>query len=449
MLRRFWRIETFVGWPLRSGEDGSTVKKAKPDRRSPGRPRRFLRTFLKTVGWLVLLGGVGTGVPYLQARTALGEKPDGNRLARMMASPQWKDGGFQNPEALDDQIGGALRELIDASDHVTPAAPMSVVEVDHAFFEAQPPSGLRVTWLGHSTALIEIDGHIVLTDPVWGPRASPLPWLGPKRWYDPPLPFEDLPRLDAVVISHDHYDHLDHPTVVALADSEVPFVVPLGVGAHLERWGVGPERIVELDWWDRYSIRDLEIVMTPARHASGRHMFDGNRTLWAGYAFVGTDHRVFFSGDTGMFPGIVEIGDRLGPFDLTMIEIGTYAQSWADWHMGPEQAVEAHSLVRGHAFLPIHWGLFNLSTHGWTEPIERALVAAESKGVVLLAPKPGETIDIGKAGVPRSENRADPATGVQRWWPDLPWRTATEYPLVSSQLDDPLHSGVESDVPKW
>jgi L-ascorbate metabolism protein UlaG (beta-lactamase superfamily) len=170
--------------------------------------------------------------------------------------------------------------------------------------------------------------------------------------------------------------------------------------------------------------------MTPARHASGRHLFDGNRTLWAGYAFLGPEHRVFFSGDTGMFPGMKEIGARLGPFDVTMIEVGTYAQSWADWHMGPEQAVEAHSTLRGEVFLPIHWGLFNLSTHGWTEPIERVLVAAQAAGVTALAPRPGESFE------PRLPFES------QRWWPDLPWRTSEEYPVVSS-----LEAGGRQRIP--
>jgi L-ascorbate metabolism protein UlaG (beta-lactamase superfamily) len=177
-----------------------------------------------------------------------------------------------------------------------------------------------------------------------------------------------------------------------------------------------------MDWWDRFELGDVEIVMTPARHASGRHLFDGNRTLWAGYAFVGDEHRVFFSGDTGMFPGIKEIGDRFGPFDVTMIEVGTYAQSWADWHMGPEQALEAHTILGGEVFLPIHWGLFNLSTHGWTEPIERVVAGAREAGVAALTLRPGESFEPGQP------------IGGSKWWPDLPWRSAAEYPVISTQL---------------
>jgi L-ascorbate metabolism protein UlaG (beta-lactamase superfamily) len=315
-------------------------------------------------------------------------------------------------------------ELMGASDFSTPQEPLSFPNVEPSRFHEPPDSGLRVTWLGHSTILMEVDGAVILSDPVWGPRASPLPWFGPKRWYEPLIPLEDLPVPDAVIISHDHYDHLDHPTIVAMREWNTIFLVPLGVGAHLQKWGIPPDRIMELDWWDAYSVGDIEIVATPARHSSGRHFFDRDRTLWAGYAVVGPNRRVFFSGDTGMFPGLGNIADRFGPFDVTMIEVGAYAQSWADWHMGPEQAVEAHSILGGEVFLPIHWGLFNLSTHSWTEPIERVRLAAENLGVDVWTPAPGGSYQPG-----------DPLSN-QSWWPTLPWRTSGEYPVVSSNLPE-------------
>jgi len=187
---------------------------------------------------------------------------------------------------------------------------------------------------------------------------------------------------------------------------------------------VPESRIVELDWWARTRVGDLEIVSVPARHASGRTMLgDRDGTLWAGYAFVGTRHRAYFSGDTGLFPGMRDIGARLGPFDITMIEVGQYNRAWPDWHIGPEQAVVAHKMVRGRVMLPMHWGLFKLAPHGWTEPIERALAAGEQVGTVIVTPKPGGSV----------EPEAPPPAA--RWWPAVPWLTAQQDPIRSTKVN--------------
>ena len=198
--------------------------------------------------------------------------------------------------------------------------------------------------------------------------------------------------------------------------------MPLGVGAHLAYWGVPEARILEVDWWDRIELGELTIVCTPARHASGRVLIDKDDTLWASYAFLGPQHRVYFSGDTGLFPALADIGARLGPFDLTMIEAGAYGSAWPDWHLGPEQAVTAHRMVSGRAMLPIHWGLFDLAYHGWTEPMERVLAAAAREGVTVLAPRPGASV----------EPEAAPA--LERWWPAIPWRTGAEDPIVATRM---------------
>jgi L-ascorbate metabolism protein UlaG (beta-lactamase superfamily) len=393
------------------------------------RRQRRRRVALALLG-VTLLGGL---IVLADAWVPIGKRADGDRLERMRSSPQWSDGGFENAQPLWNDSWGMVRELFSASDDGSPdpSVALPVEPIDPARFDLPPPTGLRVTWLGHSTLLIEIDGLRVLTDPVWGERTSPLGWLGPARWYPPPIALDDLPTIDAVIISHDHYDHLDWPTIDAMKRWDTTFVVPLGVAAHLEYWGVPLDRIVELDWWERTRIvalarGEIELVVTPARHASGRQLFDQDATLWAGYALLGPRHRVYFSGDTGLFPAMNEIGERLGPFDLTMIEAGAYGQAWPDWHIGPEQAVRAHRMVRGELLLPIHWGLFNLAYHGWTEPIERTLVAAAAAGVEVAAPRPGQSFEPEALG---------PGGLIEPWWPEVPWRTADEYPIVSTNVD--------------
>lgn len=365
----------------------------------------------------------------------MGTKASGARLARMQASPQWKTDGFVNPlpprepamlPALKDYLGGGT------SAHATPDAFPAVASRTADDFASPPESGLRVTWLGHSTLLVEIDGQRVLFDPVWSERASPFTWAGPRRFHEAPLPFDQLPPVDVVAISHDHYDHLDHRTVVRLAATDATFLVPLGVGAHLEYWGVDPGRIVELDWWGKHRIGELELVATPARHFSGRSLFmaDRDRTLWAGWAVVGPKHRVYYSGDTGMFPGFSEIGERLGPFDVTMIESGAYNRLWADLHLGPEQAVQAHRMVRGKVMIPVHWGTFNLAMHAWTEPAERVLAAARLANVTVAIPRPGASVQPGVS------------SGPEPWWPSLQIQSAADHPVVSSGLDETLRDAV-------
>jgi L-ascorbate metabolism protein UlaG (beta-lactamase superfamily) len=252
--------------------------------------------------------------------------------------------------------------------------------------------------------------------------------MGPERVHEPPLPWNELPPLDAVLISHDHYDHLDMPTIRRLIDTDVPILVPLGVGAHLEHWQIPAERIIEHDWWDEYQLGDLRLVTTPARHFSGRSMLmtDRMQTLWAGWALIGPAHRIYYSGDTAMFPGFHEIGRRLGPFDATMIESGAYNQLWRDVHVGPEQAVQAHVMVGGKVMIPVHWGTFDLALHSWTEPVERVMIAAQRFGVTVATPQPGQSVE--PATVP-------PPT---RWWPTTEWETAEEAPVVSSSLNQAL-----------
>lgn len=252
---------------------------------------------------------------------------------------------------------------------------------------------LAVTWLGHATALIDIDGHRLLTDPVWSDRVSPSRTVGPQRLHPPPLPIEALPALDAVVISHDHYDHLDMHTVRALARTQqARFVAPLGVGAHLRQWGIPSHRIVELDWQESTRIGDLTLVCTPARHFSGRFL-SRNNTLWASWAIIGPEHRAYFGGDTGYTTSFTDIGSQHGPFDITLLPIGAYNKAWPDIHMNPEEAVRAHVDLNGDGargtLVPIHWATFRLAPHPWAEPAVRLLESAREGGVTVAVPKPG------------------------------------------------------------
>jgi len=388
--------------------------------------RGLARRAVRIARWPALALLVLVTLALIDGWSSFGHRATGARRARMERSPQWKGGKFENPEPLINDAVGSVTGMFSASSRSAPEGAVPVEPVDPKKLDAPPATGLRVTWLGHSSTLVEIDGHRVLTDPVWSERVSPMSYVGPTRWYAPLVPLLDLSGVDAVVISHDHYDHLDMRTVQAMKGWAARFYVPLGVGAHLAYWGIPEERIVELDWWDKVKVRDLEITCTPARHASGRHALDKGATLWAGWAFVTAKHRVYFSGDTGLFPAMKDIGDKLGPFDLTMIETGQYHQAWPDWHIGPEQAVTAHRLLKGKVMLPMHWGLLRLAYHGWTEPAERVLVAAEHDKVRVVTPKPGQSFE--------PENAPPPA----RWWPEVAWKSGAEDPIVSSQVPKSL-----------
>jgi L-ascorbate metabolism protein UlaG (beta-lactamase superfamily) len=342
--------------------------------------------------------------------------------ARIERSPQWRDGRFRNRlERVDGPIWRSFGELLfGGSKHRRPTEPIPVETRAARDYATPPARGLRVTWLGHSTTLVEIGAARLLVDPVWAERASFVSFAGPKRFYPSPLPLAELPAVDAVVLSHDHFDHLDEGLVRTLASRGLRWVAPLGVGAWLARWGVPESSVTELDWWENTHVAGVTLTSTPARHFSGRGLGSRDRTLWCGWSFATADRRLYYAGDTAMQNEFVEIGERLGPFDLTMIEIGAYDQLWPDVHLGPEQAVAAHRLVRGDAMLPLHWGLFDLALHGWTEPIERLLASAARHGVRVAVPRPGGMVEPGML------------RPVERWWPALPWRTAEEDPIRST-----------------
>jgi L-ascorbate metabolism protein UlaG (beta-lactamase superfamily) len=265
------------------------------------------------------------------------------------------------------------------------------------------PAPLALTWYGHSSVLLEVDGRRVLADPVWGERVSPSPAIGPRRLHPAPVPLSALPPVDAVVISHDHYDHLDLPTVRALLRSgAAPFVVPLGLGDHLRRWGVPDERIVELDWNESHEIGGLTLTCTEARHFSGRGL-RRNTTLWSSWVVKGSRHRVFFGGDTGYTPAFADLAAAHGPFDLTVLPIGAYSDLWPLIHMTPEEAVRAHRDLTSDPsalLVPVHWATFNLGFHPWAEPVQRLRAAADAAGVQIAVPRPGERLDAAASPTP-------------------------------------------------
>lgn len=328
------------------------------------------------------------------APAALGGSPAAIRAAAQ-GSPNYRDGVFHNIEpssALKMDVEENRLVIFEALAGNSASRPPGEVPL------ANPPGksgslALSATWLGHATALLEIEGHRLLTDPVWSERCSPSRSIGPQRLHPPPLALEALPALDAVVISHDHYDHLDMPTVRALARSQrAPFLVPLGVGAHLRQWGVPDARIIELDWHEQTRIGDLTLVCTPARHFSGRFL-SRNNTLWASWTVIGPRHRAFFGGDTGYTASFTDIGARYGPFDMTLLPIGAYNKSWPDIHMNPQEAVQAHRDLGAHAsggvLVPIHWCTFRLAPHPWSEPADWLVQAAAEAAVDIAVPKPG------------------------------------------------------------
>ena len=343
-----------------------------------------------------------TALGFAATRAAsFGAASRGERLARLEASPAWGGKGFVNTLPTSTVRLGDTWAMLKAYATNTAEVEPSVELPVATPVDLVPLGGdrLRITWMGHSSMLVEIDGRLILTDPVWGPRASPFSFSGPARFHEPPLPLDQLPKLDAVVLSHDHYDHLDHPSIVALAATDVPFIAPLGLGAHLEAWGVPAERITELDWWQEADVAGLRVVSTPARHFSGRGVMDRNKTLWSSWALIGAHHRVWFSGDTGPAAFFDEIGARLGPFDATMIEVGAWDALWGEIHLGPEAAVGVHQQVRGEVMIPVHWGTFNLALHAWDQPIVDLIDHTERAGVTLAAPIVGGTIDPEAASV--------------------------------------------------
>jgi L-ascorbate metabolism protein UlaG (beta-lactamase superfamily) len=316
----------------------------------------------------------------------------GARLKRMEESAQYKEGRFENTPPQEPGLHLVENLKLYSQDQKRePGFEVPVEPIDPRSLTKAP--GLRAYWIGHASTLIEIDGLRVMTDPVFSEYAGPFRApLVPKRLHRLPIPLEQMPQVDAVVISHDHYDHLD---MKAFAARGTHFYVGLGVGAHLERWGVPLGQIHEMDWWDTLELNGVRIHCTPARHYSGRKSMN-NSTLWASWYVRGPEHSFYYSGDTGYAPHFAETRRRLGAPDLSIIKVGAYGETWLDIHMDPESAVQAHVDLGAKTLLPVHWATFNLSYHAWEEPILRTLTAAREKKAQVVTPRPGEKLELGK-----------------------------------------------------
>lgn len=315
----------------------------------------------------------------------------------MQASDHYNGKLFSNPVPTEMMAPGAFFKILPEyfKNHPgrEPKKPLGPFRIEASLFKGTPPQALRVTWLGHSSLIIELDGKRFLTDPVWYERASPFKYLGPKRFFRNPLDIDNLPSIDYILLSHDHYDHLDKQAILKLTRKGIRVLTLLGVKKRLVDWGVNSDRVSELDWWDSMLLDiDFKISIAPARHFSGRWLGDRFTTLWGSFVIKGPTQTVFFGADSGYYNGFTTIAEKLGPFNLALLEIGAYNEYWANIHMGPENAVQAAIDLGRPLLMPIHWGTFNLAMHPWKEPVERLIAEAAKQNIQLLLPEPGETV---------------------------------------------------------
>lgn len=349
---------------------------------------------------------------FFQTAPQMGKAASGERLSRMESASNYESGIFNNTVDTNmDMPFSTLRKVFKEfffGDKTLkePQQAIKTVPFDAQTFASYKSDTIAISWFGHSSILIKINGTTILTDPVLvGERASMFPFMGPKRFdYDHHITLDELPPVDIVLISHDHYDHLDYPTIRDLASKVKKFYTPLGVGAHLEHWGVPASNIEELNWWDEVEVANIKLALTPTRHFSGRGIRDRFKTLWGSWVIMGQNKRLYFSGDSGYFPGFKEIGEKYGPFDLTFMECGAYNEGWSEIHMFPEQTAQAHLDVQGKLLLPIHWGKFDLSLHPWKESVQRLEAKAAEENISLVTPEVGQIILL------------PDTTAFEKWW---------------------------------
>ena len=359
-----------------------------------------------------ILALVLIGILFVNLAPQFGAVHDKVHKDRMTQSSQYKDNAFVNQ--IDTQTstptpdsGGMIDTLfkfIKGVPNQKPSRDIDVIKLQaEDLDQSQAP---ELVWFGHSSFLLQVAGKTVFFDPMFSQKAAPHPWLGGNRYNKEfPLTPEQLPNIDAIVISHDHYDHLDYDSVLQLDHKVANYYVPLGVASHLISWGINKEKITEFDWWQNQDLGNLQLTFTPARHFSGRRITNQNQTLWGGWYVKSEDYSVFFSGDTGYGPHFSQIKEKLGEPDFALLECGQYNTAWADIHMMPEQTVQAAKDLNAKVMMPVHWGAFTLALHSWTDPIERAMAEANKQQQAIVAPEIGELMTLQQ----EPTNRTD-------WW---------------------------------
>ena len=337
-----------------------------------------------------------------------GKTPNKEQKAEYAKLENHKNGKFNNQHLspVGANFWKILKELTARAPNRNPKKNIETEELDIVNITHQNENITQLIWFGHSTFLILIDGKKILIDPMFGNTPSPISLFGAKRYSkNLPIDIEELPFIDAVILSHDHYDHLDYSTIKRLKGKVGQYFTPLGVDNHLIKWGVAKEKINSLNWWDSITISGINLICTPARHFSGRGLFDRSTTLWCSWVIQGNKNNIFFSGDSGYDTHFKEIGKKYGPFDISLMECGQYNENWKLLHMTPEESIQASIDLQSKQTLPIHWGAFTLAFHNWTDPIERVLIKANELNIPISTPKIGAIVTIG-----------DTALQTENWW---------------------------------
>lgn len=367
--------------------------------------RRLFIFILFTVIVLIVFGFL-----FVNLSPQFGANPSDEQIAEFEKLEHYSNGEFHNlipTNMMMDvkQTAKMLPEFFRNDPSRVPDFEIPIIKIDSVdlIVDTIPP---RLVWFGHSAFLLQINGKNILLDPMFGEVPAPHPWMGKKRFSkELPIEIEQLPEIDMILFSHDHYDHLDYESVKRLMNKTNSFYVPLGVGAHLKSWGIEPDKIFEMDWWDELVVDELKIAFAPSRHFSGRGLNNRFSTLWGSWIIQGKTHNIYFSGDGGYGPHFKEIGEKYGPFDIAMMECGQYNERWKEIHMMPEETAQAGLDIQAELIMPIHWAAFSLAMHSWTDPVERVLKKAEELKLPIMVPKIGSYIEL------EAKNQE-----VEKWW---------------------------------